>query len=122
MVGRTGQLAGQPHIGASLLLHLRPYELSDMYLLDRIHKKSVEFVPCLNVRVSTPYISNKLFHAVTIYGIGNLSLRCFVLKRGRCGNSTFKDSYKRYLICMLLVFSLYRLFFIIILVQIKCLS
>lgn len=30
------------------------------------HKKSVEPIPCLNVRVSTPYISNKLFHAVSL--------------------------------------------------------
>ena len=66
MVRGTGELAGQPDIGAPLLFHLRLDEFADMYLPDFVHKKSVEFVPCLNVRVSTPYQSNKLFHAVSL--------------------------------------------------------
>lgn len=31
-----------------------------------LHKKSVELIPCLNVRVSTPHQSNKSFHAVLL--------------------------------------------------------
>jgi hypothetical protein len=35
-------------------------------LFGATHKKSVELIPCLNIRVSTPYSSNKLFHAVSL--------------------------------------------------------
>ena len=73
-----------------------------------MHKKSVEVISCLTLRVSTPHISNKSFHAVPITAFHNLSLRCLSSRRGRSGNLSVKDSYKRYLfnlICQLFCYS-----------------
>jgi len=44
MVRGTGELAGQPDIGAPLLFHLRLDEFADMYLPDFVHTKSVELI------------------------------------------------------------------------------
>lgn len=104
MVRGTGKLPGQPDVGAPLLFHLRFDEFADMYFPDFVHTKSVEFIPCLNVRVSTPYQSNKLFHAVSLRHLITLLDWFMSSQRGRCGNLTFKDSHKRYLIYFGLVF------------------
>ena len=65
MVGRAGNLSGEPNRSPSLLSQHGLDPVPDMYLPDFRHNKSVEFVPCLNLRVTTPHSSNKLFHAVT---------------------------------------------------------
>ena len=64
MVGRAGNLACEPNRGSALLLQHGFDSVPDMYVLDLRHGKSVEFVSCLNLRVTTPHLSNKLFHAV----------------------------------------------------------
>ena len=66
MVRRAGNLRRQPNGAPPLLFQFCLDAFPDMYLLDFLHKNSVELIPCLNIRVSTPHISNKLFHAVTI--------------------------------------------------------
>ena len=64
MVGCAGNLACEPNGGSALLLQHGLYPVPDMYVLGLRHGKSVEFVSCLNLRVTTPHLSNKLFHAV----------------------------------------------------------
>lgn len=66
MIWGTGKPTGQPDIGASLLFHFRFDEFSDMYLPDFVHKekRGICFLP--EFRVSTPYQSNKSFHAVSL--------------------------------------------------------
>ena len=66
MVRGAGELRGQPDGGPPLLFQFRLNALANVYVVDLCHKKSVELIPCLNIRVSTPYISNKLFHAVSL--------------------------------------------------------
>ena len=65
MVGCARNLAGEPNRGSALLLQHGLNPVPNMYLFDLRHNKSVEFVSCLNLRVTTPHSSNKLFHAVT---------------------------------------------------------
>ena len=64
MVGRARNLFGEPNRGSALLFQHGLNPVPNMYLLDLRHKKCVEFISCLNVRVTTPYSSNKSFHAV----------------------------------------------------------
>jgi len=66
MVRGAGDLRGQPNGGSTLLFQFRLDALANVYVVDFCHKKSVELIPCLNIRVSTPYSSNKLFHAVSL--------------------------------------------------------
>ena len=66
MVRGAGDLCGQPDGGSPLLFQFRLNAPANVYVVDFCHKKSVELIPCLNIRVSTPHQSNKSFHAVSL--------------------------------------------------------
>ena len=76
----TSYLLRQPPRTPSLSCEFFFDKVSDMWCFLRGHvlefwyRKSVESISCLNVRVSTPHLSNKLFHAVPSTAFDNLSL------------------------------------------------
>ena len=96
VIGRTIYLLGKPCMLTPLLLNLRLYQRTYMYVLYCVHKKSVELISCLCSRVSTPHQSNKLFHAVAIRHFATF-LDWLCPPKRTCGNLEHKDSHKCYL-------------------------
>lgn len=70
MCPRAADAFGQPCGRTPLPLH----DFLDM--LPDVHSKSVEFLSCLTLGVSTPHTPYKLFHAVETTAFDNLSLVC----------------------------------------------